>query len=93
MFSLSCYLTPPTNLEMKVTRADFSDVEKLGKMNKRLIEDERHPNSMNVQQLTQRMTDWLQGEYICYLATEIALRLPIACSETIASITICDSCT
>ena len=55
---------------MKVTKAYLSNVEKLGKMNKRLIEDERHPNSMNVQQLTQRMTDWLQGEYTCYLATK-----------------------
>ena len=39
-------------------------------MNKRLIEDERHLNSMNVRQLTQRMIDWLQGEYTCYLATK-----------------------
>ena len=55
---------------MKITRADLCDVEKLGKMNKRLIEDEHHPNKMNVQQLSERMTDWLRGEYNCYLATE-----------------------
>ena len=55
---------------MKITRADLCDVEKLCKMNKRLIEDERHPNKMNVQQLSERMTDWLRGEYNCYLATE-----------------------
>ena len=56
---------------MKVIRADLSDVETLGKMNKRLIEDERHPtNQMTVQQLAQRMINWLQNEYTCYLATE-----------------------
>ena len=59
-----------TNLEMKITRADLSDVEKLGKMNKRLIEDERHPNKMDVQQLSERMTGWLKGEYNCYIVTE-----------------------
>ena len=55
---------------MKFTKAGLSDVEILAEMNKRLIEDERHPNPMNVQQLTQRMSEWLQGEYTCYLATE-----------------------
>jgi ribosomal protein S18 acetylase RimI-like enzyme len=55
---------------MKITKADLSDVEQLAELNKRLIEDERHPNPMNVQQLAQRMAEWLQGEYTCYLATE-----------------------
>ena len=55
---------------MKVTKAGLADVEKLGELNKRLIEDERHPNPMNVQQLAQRMTEWLQDEYSCYLASE-----------------------
>lgn len=55
---------------MEVTKADLSDVEKLAKLNKLLIEDERHSNPMNVQQLARRMTEWLQGEYGCYLASE-----------------------
>jgi len=55
---------------MKVTKADHSNIEKLAELNKRLIEDERHPNSMNMQQLAQRMTEWLQGEYACYIAAE-----------------------
>lgn len=39
-------------------------------MNKRLIEDENHPNPMNVQQLARRMNEWLHGEYACYLVKE-----------------------
>ena len=55
---------------MKIARATLSDIGKLVEMNKRLIEDERHPNLMNARQLVQRMTEWLEGEYTCYLATE-----------------------
>ena len=55
---------------MKIVRAGPSDVERLAEMNKRLIEDEDHPNPMDVRQLAQRMAEWLQGEYVCYLATE-----------------------
>jgi|TARA_B100002003_G_C13806833_1_gene397932 hypothetical protein len=36
---------------MKITRADTSHAEELAELNKRLIEDERHPNTMNVPQL------------------------------------------
>jgi ribosomal protein S18 acetylase RimI-like enzyme len=55
---------------MRITKAELSDVEQLAVLNKHLIEDERHPNPMNVQQLAQRMSGWLQGEYTCYLVTE-----------------------
>ena len=55
---------------MKVAKAEITDVEILAELNKRLIEDERHPNPMNVQQLAQRMTEWLKDEYSCYLASE-----------------------
>lgn len=55
---------------MKITRADTSHAEELAELNKRLIEDERHPNTMNVPQLALRMREWLKGEYTCYLATE-----------------------
>ena len=55
---------------MKVRKADLSAVGELSELNRRLIEDEHHPNPMNAQQLTQRMSRWLQEEYTCYLATE-----------------------
>ena len=55
---------------MNIRKADISEVQKLAELNKRLIEDEQHPNPMNVQQLAQRMNDWLQGDYTCYVAEE-----------------------
>jgi ribosomal-protein-alanine N-acetyltransferase len=55
---------------MKVVKAGLPDVEKLAELNKRLIEDERCPNPMNRQQLVQRMSEWLQGGYSCYLGIE-----------------------
>ena len=41
--------------EMEVTKASLSDVEKLAGLDERPIEDERHPNPMNVEQLARRM--------------------------------------
>ena len=58
---------------MKITKADLSNVETLTKLNIRLIEDERHPNPMDVPQLAERMAEWLQGEYGAYLVTENGL--------------------
>ena len=55
---------------MNIRKADISEVQKLAELNKRLIEDEQHPNPMNVQQLAQRMKEWLQGDYTCYVAEE-----------------------
>lgn len=55
---------------MDVFRADLRNVDELARMNKRLIEDEKHPNPMNVRQLSQRMSDWLQGEYDGYIVSE-----------------------
>ena len=55
---------------MKIIKAELSDAGKLSEMNKRLIEDERHPNSMNLAQLTRRMSEWLEKEYTGYLAIE-----------------------
>lgn len=52
---------------MIISQATIGDIESLATLNKFLIEDEKHPNPMNVEQLTQRMSDWLQGEYHCYL--------------------------
>ena len=55
---------------MRIARAKPSDVQQLAEMSKRLIEDERHRNPMDVQQLARRMAEWLQGEYACYLVSE-----------------------
>ena len=55
---------------MNITRATQADVLLLAEMNKRLIEDERHPNPMNVAQLAKRMTTWLKTQYTGYLAIE-----------------------
>ena len=55
---------------MKIIKAELSDAGKLSEMNKRLIEDERHPNPMNLEQLTRRMSEWLEKEYTGYLAIE-----------------------
>ena len=55
---------------MEIVRAGLADVERLAELNKRLIEDERHPNPMDVPQLTHRMKEWLATGYICYLAKQ-----------------------
>ena len=46
---------------MEIVRAELVDVEGLAELNKGLIEDERHPNLMDVAQLTRRMKEWLAG--------------------------------
>lgn len=53
---------------MKIITATLADVETLAKLNKRLIENEQHPNPMNIDQLAERMSSWLQAEYRGYLA-------------------------
>jgi ribosomal protein S18 acetylase RimI-like enzyme len=53
---------------MKIRPATLADVDTLAVLNKRLIEDEKHPNPMNVEQLAERMSGWLQAEYCGYLA-------------------------
>ena len=55
---------------MEIVRAGLADVEILGGRNKQLIEDERHPNPMDVPQLTRRLEEWLATDYICYLAKQ-----------------------
>ena len=53
---------------MKIIPATLADVKTLATLNKRLIEDEQHPNPMNINQLAERMSVWLQAEYCGYLA-------------------------
>ncbi len=55
---------------MEIVRAELTDAEILAELNKRLIEDERHPNPMNIVQLTQRLKAWLATDYICYVAKQ-----------------------
>lgn len=53
---------------MKILQATHKDIGALAVLNKNLIEDEKYPNPMNVEQLGERMSDWLQAEYCGYLA-------------------------
>ena len=55
---------------MEIVKAELTDIERLAELNKHLIEDERHPNPMNIAELTERMKVWLATDYICYLAKE-----------------------
>ena len=51
---------------MEIVKAELRDVKRLAELNKCLIEDERHPNPMNIAQLTERMEEWLATDYICH---------------------------
>ena len=55
---------------MEIVKAKLIDAEVLAELNKHLIEDERHPNPMNIVQLTQQMKAWLATDYICYVAKQ-----------------------
>ena len=55
---------------MEIVKAELTDIERLAELNKYLIEDERHPNPMNIAELIERMNAWLTTDYTCYLAKE-----------------------
>lgn len=57
-------------MKIEYKKAEISDVNILGSMNKRLIEDEGHSNPMNINELTDRMKEFLQNEYNAYLIIE-----------------------
>lgn len=57
-------------IAMEIVRAKLTDADILAELNKELIEDEQHPNQMNISQLTERMREWLATDYICYMAKE-----------------------
>ena len=57
-------------IAMEIVRAKLTDADILAELNKELIEDEQHPNPMNISQLTERMREWLTTDYICYMAKE-----------------------
>lgn len=50
--------------------AIIADAGLLASLNKQLIEDEGHRNPMSVEQLAERMADWLAGEYRAVLFEE-----------------------
>ena len=55
---------------MQIEPASVTDVPLLAEMNKRLIEDEHHPNRMSLPELTERMASWLAEEYAAYVVRE-----------------------
>ncbi|MCP4398822.1 MAG: GNAT family N-acetyltransferase [bacterium] len=55
---------------MKIAIASEKDVPVLAILNKRLIEDEHYPNPMNVNELEERMKNWLHNEYTAYTIKE-----------------------
>ena len=55
---------------MEIVKAKLTEIERLAELNKHLIEDEQHPNPMNIAELTERMKKWLATDYICYLVKE-----------------------
>jgi GNAT superfamily N-acetyltransferase len=52
-----------TTLSLSFVRAQDHDACYLGEMNYQLIRDEGHRNQMTVERLTERMAQWLNGEY------------------------------
>ncbi|HIF94882.1 MAG TPA: GNAT family N-acetyltransferase [Myxococcales bacterium] len=48
---------------MKLRFAESKDIALLSQLNHELIEDERAPNPMSIDELNQRMTTWLEGDY------------------------------
>ncbi|MBO9608838.1 MAG: GNAT family N-acetyltransferase [Paenibacillaceae bacterium] len=52
---------------MNIRACTDGDLPLLAALNKQLIEDERHDNPMNVEQLAARMKAWIDSEYRAYL--------------------------
>lgn len=57
-------------INLTVTAASGDDFDLLAELNRQLIEDEKHDNPMNTEQLKERMKLLLEGEYRAYLFTE-----------------------
>ena len=55
-------MTPTTDVKIRLATSD--DLLVLAEMNRQLIKDEGHSNSMSEPELLQRMESWLGGEYI-----------------------------
>ena len=48
---------------LNIRPADTNDLDMLADFNSQLIKDEQHSNPMNVIELKQRMSNWLEREY------------------------------
>lgn len=55
---------------MEIVKCTVDDAAKLAVLNRQLIEDERSDNKMDIDELTERMTGFLKGDYKAYLFTE-----------------------
>lgn len=51
---------------MRIQKCTIADVPILAKLNKQLIDDEKSDNSMNISELENRMTEFLESEYNAY---------------------------
>ncbi len=51
---------------MDIKKCTLNDVNKLAELNKQLIEDERSDNKMDLMELSDRMRDFLKGDYCAY---------------------------
>ncbi|MFC0214143.1 GNAT family N-acetyltransferase [Paenibacillus chartarius] len=54
-------------IQVKVCAGKEAELELLAKLNKQLIEDEKHDNPMNVAQLKDRMRAFISTDYRAYL--------------------------
>lgn len=60
--------------ELSIRLCTHEDLNLLAELNKQLIEDEQHDNKMNVEQLKERMTAFLNTDYHAYkLAIDLCL--------------------
>ena len=55
---------------MEIARAELNDAEVLAGLNQHLLEDEGHPNPMNIDQLAQPMKERLETDYNCYVVKQ-----------------------
>ena len=55
---------------MQIQKCTMEDCVKLAEMNKKLIDDEKSNNPMNIGELQNRMRDFLDGEYSAYFFVE-----------------------
>jgi GNAT superfamily N-acetyltransferase len=63
---------------MQYRFATPEDAALLAPLNRQLIRDEGHRNPMSLAQLTERMSDWLRGEYQAVVFEENALPIGYA---------------
>lgn len=54
------------NSELHLTVCTDDDLDLLASLNKQLIEDEQHDNRMNVDQLKERMREFIHTDYSAY---------------------------